>query len=64
MRQPIDPNPSPYERVMARRRRDWRLHLIGALIVVIVAVAVGVYRRESGGTPLRDFTLNAPSATR
>lgn len=51
---------SPYDRVMARRRRAWWRELILALLVVIIAVGVGIYRRETGGgPPTRDWTLNS-----
>jgi hypothetical protein len=44
---------------MAKRRRAWWRELILALLAVIIAVGVGIYRRESGGwPPARDWTLN------
>ena len=59
MRNVGSPEQSPYERVMAKRRRAWRRELIVALLAVIIAVGVGIYRRETGGGPPgRDWTLN------
>ena len=52
-------DPSPYDRVMAKRRREWRRELVLALLIVIIAVSVGIYRRETGAFQGdRDWTLN------
>lgn len=65
MRNVGSPEPSPYDRVMAKRRRAWRRELILALLAVIIAVGVGIYRRETGGGPPgRDWTLNDQVAKR
>jgi hypothetical protein len=59
MRHVGNPEQSPYDRVMAKRRRAWRRELILALLVVIIAIGVGIYRRDhSGGSPARDWTFN------
>ena len=60
MRHVGNPEQSPYDRMMAKRRRAWRRELILALLVVIVAIGVGIYRRDlSGGSPARDWTFNS-----
>jgi hypothetical protein len=41
-------DPSPYDRVMSKRRREWRRELVLALLIVVIAVSVGIYRRETG----------------
>ena len=60
MRHVGNPEQSPYDRVMAKRRRAWWRELIVALLVVTFAVGVGIYRREhGGGPPARDWTLSS-----
>ncbi len=50
---------SPYDRVMAKRRRVWRRELVLALLIVLIAVSVGLYRRETGAFDgARDWSLN------
>ena len=59
------PEQSPYDRMMSKRRRAWWRELILALLVVIIAVGVGIYRHENGGGPPgRDWTLTDQPARR
>ncbi len=47
----IDPNLSPYDRVMTRRRRkQWREAIV-ALIVLMALLAIGIYRQQADGAP-------------